>query len=223
MLMDRPEEQQTLFREIMLKKMTVREAEKISRTIAFERRRKFDVNPHLEELEEKLTEKLGTRVLIEAKQVGGKVHIDYFSVQDVEKLLTLISKSQSPNFSTQIEHETKEILAAKDEPEIQSPVEKSEIAPPPEEKELKAPLEEPELVPPKEVAEVTAATEEPELMTAKETVEVATAPEESEIETRDPSPEIETTEEDELPASSIDDRSKEEQEEDLYSVSSFTV
>jgi ParB family chromosome partitioning protein len=40
MLVDRPEEQETLFKEIMFKKMNVRDAESIARRIAFEKARK---------------------------------------------------------------------------------------------------------------------------------------------------------------------------------------
>jgi len=194
MLMDRPQEQQTLFREIMLKKMTVREAEKISRTIAFERRRKFVANPELEELEEKLTEKLGTRVHIEAKAVGGKVHIDYFSVQDVERLFDLISKSFNTQFKTQFDDE----LAAAPQPlEVMAPAEVAEVPIAPQEEELTAPVLTEEIKSPSPVEEI---------IQAREPEEVREAPHEEE-----------------LPPSSIDDRSKEEKDEDLYSVSNFTI
>lgn len=89
MLIDRPEEQSTLFKEIIFKKMNVREAESIARKIAFERARKFDkpMDPEYLEIEEKLMETLGTRVRIEHKQNGGKVLIDFFSNEDLKKLV----------------------------------------------------------------------------------------------------------------------------------------
>ncbi len=51
----------------MFKKLTVREAEAIARRIAYERARKKDalLDPETQELEEALTESLGTRVMIE--------------------------------------------------------------------------------------------------------------------------------------------------------------
>lgn len=57
MLVDRPAEQSVLFREIMLKKLTVREAEAIARKIAYDRVRKKEraFDPEIVELEEKLT------------------------------------------------------------------------------------------------------------------------------------------------------------------------
>jgi len=99
MLIDKKEEQMVLFKEIMQKKMTVREAEAIARRIAFEKARKHStmVDPELFEIEEKLTEALGTRVHIERKTGGaGKIHIDYFSNTDLHSILSLVKK----NFDT---------------------------------------------------------------------------------------------------------------------------
>ncbi|OHB25231.1 MAG: hypothetical protein A2542_00270 [Parcubacteria group bacterium RIFOXYD2_FULL_52_8] len=119
MLIDRPEEQNTLFREIMLKKMTVREAERIARKIAFERARKFEATPEIMELEERLTERLGTRVSIEQKQNGGKVVIDYFSVNDLHHLLELVSNAARA-----------ELQAATGYTELEPPVAPAEMPPP---------------------------------------------------------------------------------------------
>ena len=90
MLDTRPEEQITLFKEIVFKKMTVREAEGIARRIAHERARKKDVPPEMMELEGKLAETLGTRVRIEKREVGGKLIIDFFTEEDLQSLLALI-------------------------------------------------------------------------------------------------------------------------------------
>ena len=95
MLTDRPQEQQVLFKEILQKKTTVREAELIARRIAVERSRKFDLPPELLSIEKQLTEKLGTRVRIEKREQGGKVLIDFFSPEDLSILLaTLAAKEQ---------------------------------------------------------------------------------------------------------------------------------
>jgi len=91
MLADRPEEQETLFKEITLKKMTVREAERGARSIAKDKARKHDLPPELASLEKDLMDKLGTRVRIEKKEKGGKVHIDFFSEEDIRNLLAIIS------------------------------------------------------------------------------------------------------------------------------------
>lgn len=91
MLVDRPDERQTLFKEIIYKKISVREAERIAKKIAKERVRKpSKISPELEELEKKFTESLGTRVYIQSKEVGGKILIDYFSDEDLHSLLEVL-------------------------------------------------------------------------------------------------------------------------------------
>lgn len=89
MLSDKPEEQETVFREILLKKLSVREVERIARSIATDKVRKRDKNydPDLIALEKKFTETLGTRVQIQKTDFGGKVTIDYFSSEDLTYML----------------------------------------------------------------------------------------------------------------------------------------
>jgi ParB family chromosome partitioning protein len=88
MLSDRAEEQSTLFKEIMFKKLTVREAEQIARHIAHDKiRKKLPPDPELERIEKELAETLGTKVSIERRQMGGKVSIDFFSPADLHALL----------------------------------------------------------------------------------------------------------------------------------------
>lgn len=97
MLTEHPEEQAVLFKEILYKKITVREAEKIARKIAYDRVRKkeFMPDPEITELEEEFQEKLGTRVHIDRKELGGQVKIDFFSTDDLRTILSLIAKSES--------------------------------------------------------------------------------------------------------------------------------
>jgi len=97
MLSDHPEEQVVLFKEILYKKITVREAEKLARKIAYDRVRKkeFMPDPEITELEEEFQEKLGTRVHIDRKELGGQVKIDFFSTDDLRQILDLIKKSDS--------------------------------------------------------------------------------------------------------------------------------
>ncbi len=95
MLVDHPEEQMVLFKEIVYKKITVREAERLARKIAYDRVRKkeFMPDPEITELEEEFQEKLGTRVHIDRKELGGQIKIDYFSTDDLRAILDLIQKS----------------------------------------------------------------------------------------------------------------------------------
>jgi len=96
MLADHPQEQLVLFKEIVYKKITVREAERLARKIAYDRVRKkeFMPDPEIIELEEEFQEKLGTRVHIERKELGGQVKIDFFSTEDLRTILDLIHKGE---------------------------------------------------------------------------------------------------------------------------------
>ncbi|HEY4715093.1 MAG TPA: ParB/RepB/Spo0J family partition protein [Candidatus Paceibacterota bacterium] len=97
MLNDRKDEQMTLFKEIVFKKITVREAERIARHIAHDkiRKKEYAPDPELTELEGKLRDALGTRVQIERKEVGGHIMIDFFSNDDLQSLLELLKSNQS--------------------------------------------------------------------------------------------------------------------------------
>ncbi len=92
MLADRPEEQAVLFKEILLKKMTVRDAEKISRKIAYDKVRKKErmFNPEIVEWEEEVSSTFGTRVHIEPREVGGRIEIDYFDEESLRKIMEIL-------------------------------------------------------------------------------------------------------------------------------------
>jgi len=140
MLADHPEEQIVLFKEIMYKKITVREAERLARKIAYDRVRKkeFMPDPEIVELEEEFQEKLGTRVHIDRKELGGQIKIDFFSTEDLRSILDLINKSNierkpeemMENYINQNSEEnptliTEEVLVAEDDrskDEIENPI-----------------------------------------------------------------------------------------------------
>ncbi len=96
MLTDRKDEQETLFKEIIYKKMTVRDAELVARKIATERARKKDIvfDPEIAVFEEKFAESLGTRVHIEKGEKGGKITIDFFSNDDVRAILDMLDSQK---------------------------------------------------------------------------------------------------------------------------------
>ncbi len=93
MLVDRPQEQATLFKEIILRRVTVRDAESIARRIAFDRVRKKEYlyAPEILQMERELTEALGTRVAIEPKENGGKLSIDFMSEDDLRVLFVSLA------------------------------------------------------------------------------------------------------------------------------------
>jgi ParB family chromosome partitioning protein len=103
MLTDRKEEQMVLFKEIVIKRITVREAEAFARNVAKDRvRKKSLIDPGLAELERKFKETLGTKVYIEKKENGGRIMIDFFNDADIQALLErfLSTGASLPDTST---------------------------------------------------------------------------------------------------------------------------
>lgn len=101
MLQDRPEELITVFRDITIKKLSVRDVEKVAREIAWERARKRNIRPEIEEFEKEIAEALGTRVEIreQDEKGGGKVIVDYFSPEDLRQILAHIRKENTTHTS----------------------------------------------------------------------------------------------------------------------------
>lgn len=105
MLKDRPDEQQVLFKEIVYKKISVREAERIARRIAVERVRKSELlpTPEARGMEDELEERLGTRVHIERKADGGRITIDFFSDDDLNDIISLLRSRNLEKDGTMLE------------------------------------------------------------------------------------------------------------------------
>jgi ParB family chromosome partitioning protein len=96
MLSDKPEEQATLFHEIVTRRLTVRDSEQLARRVAIDRVRKVDqLPPDILIMERELTERLGTRVRIEKNKQGGKVMIDFFSEEDLAHLLAKLREQEA--------------------------------------------------------------------------------------------------------------------------------
>jgi ParB family chromosome partitioning protein len=117
MLGDRPDEQGVLYKEILFKKLNVRDAEQISRRIAVEKVRRHDRNydPEIFELEESASQKLGTRVHVEPREVGGRVFIEFLSEDDLRKILSVLN-AESGKILDVVEGVMTEDVAAVPEP-----------------------------------------------------------------------------------------------------------
>lgn len=113
MLNDRPTERDTLFKEIVLKKSSVRVVEQLARRIATDKIRKHDKTPEMMELEKSLTETLGTRVLIENRPNGGRVLIEFFSDEDLSHIAAMLAERR--------EAQAAELAAALPEDESAAP------------------------------------------------------------------------------------------------------
>ncbi len=99
MLNDRPQERDTLFKEIVLKKSSVRMTEQLARRIATDKIRKRDKTPEMMELEKSLTETLGTRVLIENRPKGGRVLIEFFTEDDLSHIAAILAERREAQAS----------------------------------------------------------------------------------------------------------------------------
>ncbi len=128
MLIERPEEQLTLFKEIMSRRMTVREAEQVARRVAVERSRlKGDMLDHqTREIEERLTESLGTRVMIEKRHEteGGKITIAFFSNDDLKHILATLDKGKEAQAVAEV---APQVQVSEIRPEVTVPVAQENI------------------------------------------------------------------------------------------------
>ncbi len=98
MIADKPVEMETLFKEIVLKKTSVRHVEQMVRRLAQDKIRKHDKTPEMMALEKSLTETLGTRVLIENRPQGGRLLIEFFSPEDLSNIVSQLATKEDTSF-----------------------------------------------------------------------------------------------------------------------------
>jgi ParB family chromosome partitioning protein len=89
MLIDRPAEQSVLFKEILNKKVTVREAERAARAIAVDRARKVprSADPEIVAIEARLQEMLGERARVEQDAIGGRITISFLTPDELKSIM----------------------------------------------------------------------------------------------------------------------------------------
>ncbi|HEY1041880.1 MAG TPA: ParB/RepB/Spo0J family partition protein, partial [Candidatus Paceibacterota bacterium] len=124
MLNDKPEERDTLFKEIVLKKTSVRMVEQMARRLAQDKIRKHDKTPEMMALEKSLTETLGTRVLIENRPNGGRLLIEFFSPDDLSHIAAMLATREAALLA-----EAEQPIADPSEPTPAEPVEEAPILP----------------------------------------------------------------------------------------------
>jgi ParB family chromosome partitioning protein len=104
----READQERLFREILTRGISVREAEKRAAVLnegEKPRKNKGEEagpdkpprDPELAAMEQRFIERLGTRVLIRGDLQRGTISIDYFSMEDLDRLYTLLGRDSSDN------------------------------------------------------------------------------------------------------------------------------
>ena len=88
-----PEHRQVdVYRDIVKKGLTVRAVEAIAETMAGESKAKKsrDKNPHIRKMEEMLVSVLGTKVEIKHSGTRGKIEINYYSLDDFERIIEIL-------------------------------------------------------------------------------------------------------------------------------------
>jgi ParB family chromosome partitioning protein len=90
--------QERAFNEIVIKGLSVREAERLAtgsqknaKQSAASRRQR---DPHLASMEEQFLEKLGTKVAIDGALNKGSIRIEYYSMQDLERIYDIIIRDE---------------------------------------------------------------------------------------------------------------------------------
>ena len=87
--------QDLLFREILKKNLSVREAEKLAALLSGEEKKSKKApppgrTPDLDAIEEKFLNRLGTKVKIKGDLKRGTIEIDYYSMEDLNRLYELL-------------------------------------------------------------------------------------------------------------------------------------
>ena len=90
------------YREVLAKGLSTRETEKLVRHLLLGRRRRRQVpliDPDLRSIVEELQRLLGTRVrlLPKARSARGKIEIEYYSLQDLDRIIQTIKKNPQPS------------------------------------------------------------------------------------------------------------------------------
>lgn len=92
---ERPEDQISLYKEIVGRKISVRQAEKIVRSIIRSTLKPEELlNLEVKSMERRLADSLGTNVHIEMDGGRGKIHIDFFSSEELEAFLKRLTEQR---------------------------------------------------------------------------------------------------------------------------------
>lgn len=93
--LNRKKEQITLAQMIIDKKLSVRDTEALVKKLNKDQTQAIKEKIHdplIKDIEQELTSNLGTRVLIKSGKKKGKIEIEYYSDEELERIIDLISK-----------------------------------------------------------------------------------------------------------------------------------
>lgn len=90
--MKTPEEQLRLCKKVLQDNLTVRETENVGHKALTPRKKALSAKDvHLAFLEEKIQAKIGTKVTIQGKNSKGKISMDYYSFDDLDRILSALA------------------------------------------------------------------------------------------------------------------------------------
>lgn len=92
--LENPEKQRALYELILKNNLTVRATEHKVREVTVQtHKRKIarNIDPYIQDLEDKIQQKLGTKVQIRKNGVTGKITIDFYSEEEFEKIVKLLN------------------------------------------------------------------------------------------------------------------------------------
>ena len=90
-----PEKQRALYELILKNNLTVRGTENKAREVTIHtHKRKIikQTDPYIQDLEDKIQQKLGTKVQIKKRGTSGKITIDFFSEEEFEKIIKILNR-----------------------------------------------------------------------------------------------------------------------------------
>lgn len=92
--LDNKQKQMEAAKEIIKKGLSVREAEALCKRLSqpVQPKKKKEKLPEVADLENKLTRSLGTKVKIQHKEKRGKIEIEYYSLDELDRLLEVLMK-----------------------------------------------------------------------------------------------------------------------------------
>jgi len=91
--LENPEKQRALYELILKNNLTVRDTEdKVREVTVHTHKRKVSkqVDPYLQDLEDNIQQKLGTKIKIKKRGTTGKITIDFYSEEEFEKIVELL-------------------------------------------------------------------------------------------------------------------------------------
>jgi len=88
--LDDEKEQKQMAQKILEKDLTVREIERLVKKPKKQNKRKEETNPLITHLEDRLKQFFGTKVKVRSGKNKGKIEIEYYSEEDLERILELV-------------------------------------------------------------------------------------------------------------------------------------